>query len=111
MIVDQHRLTPILQFGALLLAIAIIGLMVLILGIHDDRMDGFRVFLLVASSMHFITGLGIILKTTWGYYLLLAYLYLMLLGIPIGTYLGLKGLRYVRDPRIKAFFGGRSLCI
>jgi len=41
----------------------------------------------------------------WGYYLMKIYLFILLLGVPIGTYLALKALRYLKENEIKKFFG------
>jgi hypothetical protein len=44
-------------------------------------------------------------RRMWGYFLMKLYLHIMLLGFPVGTYLALRALKYLRENQIIEFFG------
>jgi len=50
------------------------------------------------------TGLGVLYRTRWGYYLFKLFLYLLLLGFPIGTFISYKALSYMKRHRIETHF-------
>jgi len=64
----------------------------------------FRIFVLVNMFWYLLMGVGILLQKMWGYYLLKGFLYFMVLGFPIGTYFGIKSLRYLQEHHIKSYF-------
>jgi len=64
----------------------------------------FQIFAWVNICWYFLMGLGLVQQRIWGYYLLKIYLSVMAIGFPIGTYIGLKSLRYLKEKNIKDFF-------
>jgi hypothetical protein len=61
----------------------------------------FVIFISINIIFHLILGIGILMQKMWGLYLLKIYLYLLVLGFPIGTYIGVKSLRYIRENKIE----------
>jgi hypothetical protein len=57
------------------------------------------------SAWHYFMGVGILARRMWGYFLMKLYLHIMLLGFPVGTYLALRALKYLRENQIIEFFG------
>ena len=106
MLLDFNKFRPVRMSGILLITIGVAGLLFHFEHLTDLR---FRSFILVATGWHLVTGLGIILQKMWGYYLLKCYLYVLLLAIPIGTYIAWQSLRYLRDNEIEKFFQGKAL--
>src|SRR5688500_4953636 len=101
MLLDLDKFRPVRTGGILLITIGVAGLLFHFEHLTDPR---FTSFILVGTGWHLITGLGIILQRMWGYYLLKLYLYVLLLAIPIGTYIAWQSLRYLRDNEIERFF-------
>lgn len=54
---------------------------------------------------YLITGIGILMRKMWGYYLFKLFLYVLLLGFPIMTYISYKSLQYTKKNNIKVLFG------
>jgi hypothetical protein len=106
MLLDYDKFRPVRIGGIVLIMIGVAGFL-----FHFERLTDshFRWFILVTTSWHLLTGLGVILQKMWGYYLLKFYLYVLLLAIPIGTYVAWKSLGYLRENDIKKFFGGKAL--
>jgi len=98
-------LKPILIFSAILICSALIGIPLYISVLKDPRFGHeFSVFLLIMIFWHFTTGLGIILKKRWGMWLFKIYLYVLYLGVPIGTYIASKTLKYIKENKLEEFF-------
>lgn len=55
------------------------------------------------SVYHLIMGIKLVLKRKWGVILLKAYLHIIYLGFPIGTYLAKKGWRYIDENNIMIY--------
>jgi hypothetical protein len=106
MLLDFNKFRPVRTGGILLITVGVAGLLFHFEHLTDPR---FKFFILVTTSWHLITGLGIILQKMWGYYLLKLYLYVLLLAIPVGTYIAWQSLRYLRDNEIERFFQGKAL--
>ena len=51
-----------------------------------------------------VTGVGILLRKKWGYYLLKFVLYILLLSFPIGTIISYYSLKYMKNNNIKELF-------
>lgn len=76
--------------------------------VYEDRppeIYEFVTFIGLISSWYLITGLGILLKRRWGYYLFKSFLYLFLFVFPIGTFIAYASLRYMKRNHIKGLFG------
>ena len=52
----------------------------------------------------FATGVGILLRKAWGYYLLKSFLYLLLISFPIGTFISYKSLKFMEKNSIRKEF-------
>ena len=53
---------------------------------------------------YFVTGIGILKRKIWGYYLLKSFLYLLLLSFPIGTFISYKSLKFMKKNSIRKEF-------
>ena len=69
----------------------------------------FDVFAWINIFWYLLMGIGILQQRIWSYYMLKGYLYVLAIGFPIGTYIGLKSLKYIKEKNIKDFFVGRIL--
>jgi hypothetical protein len=75
-----------------------------ILGVKKDLQ--LLLYFWAACTILFIsTGVGIVLQKRWGYILFKFFLYLMVLGFPIGTIISYKTLAYMRQHQLKRSFG------
>ena len=61
-------------------------------------------FGMAISLWYLITGIGILTRKEWGYYLFKSFLYVLLLAFPIGTIISVKSLRYMKRNGIKNLF-------
>jgi hypothetical protein len=62
-----------------------------------------------AVLFYLLTGLGVILRSKFGYYLFRVFLYIHLfVGFPITTVFAYRGLAYTQAPSVKRHFGIRS---
>jgi hypothetical protein len=105
MIVEFNRFKPIRTFGYILTSVGIFGTILLLAEWNDgDFTFVFRFFSICMAVLHLLTGFGILLRKSWGFYLLKFYYYVLMLGIPIGTFLAKKALDYIEENEIKVFF-------
>ena len=58
----------------------------------------------VISLWYLITGIGLLARKPWGYYLFKFFLYVLLLAFPIGTIVSYKSLSYIKRHGIKSLF-------
>jgi FtsH-binding integral membrane protein len=65
-------------------------------------------FGIIISSWYLATGLGIIRRVKWGYYLFIFFLWILLLAFPIGTIISFKTLKYIRRNHIKELFFSKT---
>ena len=56
----------------------------------------FYIFGIAVSLWYLATGIGILLRKKWGYYLFKSFLYFCLLLFPVGTLISFYSLRYIR---------------
>ena len=54
--------------------------------------------------LYFLTGIGILKRKVWGYYLLKFFLYVLLLSFPIGTFISYKSLKFMKKNSIRKEF-------
>ena len=110
MILDYKYFRPVKVAGIFfIIASAVCGILYLSV-LNDPRMDlSFHIFILVNFYWHLLTGIGILQQKIWGFYLLKIYVYFLTLGFPIGTYYGVKSLRYLREKSIKNFFAKQAI--
>jgi putative copper export protein len=67
--------------------------------------SGVILFVGISLIYYYLTGIGMILKTKWGYILFKTFLYLALLAFPIGTVISYITLSYIKKNNIKQYFG------
>ncbi len=106
MIHDYSLFRPVKTAGIFLILFSVVIGAAHVFGFFKDPDfdKSFDIFFLIIFIWHLSTGLGILSQKMWGYYLLKFFLYIMVLSFPIGTYFGVKSLRYLRENNIKSFF-------
>jgi len=110
MILDYNRFKPIRTFGYILAAVGIFSAFLLLAEWNDPNFTiTFKIFSIFMAVWHLLTSLGILMRKSWGFYFLKFYLYVLMLGIPIGTLIAKKILDYIRDNEIKIFFLSREI--
>ncbi|PKN66657.1 MAG: hypothetical protein CVU57_05230 [Deltaproteobacteria bacterium HGW-Deltaproteobacteria-15] len=101
--IDYYR--PIKYFG---LFFVISGFAVFVLYIVSSIDYGFRlgfvIFSVSASLLQIITGLGLLFRRLWGFYLFRFQLHLLYFAFPLGTWLAHRTLRYIDKYRIIEYF-------
>ncbi|MCP3876647.1 MAG: hypothetical protein GY699_26360 [Desulfobacteraceae bacterium] len=102
---NNNVLRPVIIFGYCLVLMSFIILLVHSSSERTSFKMEFRSFAISVSLFHFVIGLGVLLKKKWGYYCFRLYLYLISVGFPIGTFIGLKMLKYIDKHDVKKFFG------
>jgi hypothetical protein len=113
----DDTLKVIRRFGVVLIVLSLIAVVFIanlfFLNKSSD-LDAFgiggqfrEVFYLIVSwvILTLMSGIGIVYPTRWGYILFKCFLYLLLLGFPIGTYISYKTLSYMKRHQIKRHFG------
>jgi hypothetical protein len=104
---DSDLIKPINNFGMIIITIGLLGLCLHIFMVFDpDYTIDFQVFVIVLSCLHLLGGLGVFLKTKYGWYALKIYLYSLYFMVPIGTYIAIKTLKYIKQNNIEKFFNG-----
>ena len=56
------------------------------------------------SLFYLVSGIGILMRKKWGYYILKLFLFLFIINFPIGTIIAYKSLSYMKKKNIKQFF-------
>jgi hypothetical protein len=104
----MHRATalqPLVFGGKFLIGLGLCGLVMHVLSLSStEYILAFRVLLVTSSAFYLVTGTGLLLERRWGLLCLKGLLYFCCLGVPIGTYFALRGLRYMRRYNIEQFF-------
>jgi hypothetical protein len=62
------------------------------------------IFVTIVATWYVVTGIGILRRTRWGYYLLKSILYVLLVSFPIGTFISYKSLKFMKKNSIKNEF-------
>ena len=62
-------------------------------------------FMIAVNLFYLLAGIGVLLLTKWGYILFKLFLYILLIGIPIGTIISYITLSYMKRHKIKQYFG------
>lgn len=102
---NNNILKPIKFFGGILIVASFSGIFMFYSVQADPEYDGlFDVFLISMSSFYFITGVGLLAQKAWGFYLFKLFLFIWLLGVPIGTYISYKTLQYIKKHDLEKFF-------
>jgi hypothetical protein len=102
---NNDILRPVKIFGSILFIIGFIGIIFDFTYLNDPELStGFKIFGVVVSMWHLLGGIGVLLKKAWGFYIFKSYLYILILGIPIGTYIAFKMLGYIKRNNLKEYF-------
>ncbi len=106
MIVRYVTLPRPLQYCALILICSCILGAVLLYGIMTDPHFGFSfsVFVVMMIILHLFVTVGLVSKKRWGLAIFKAYLYLLLIGIPVGTYIAKRTLKYIKHNEIDKLY-------
>jgi hypothetical protein len=65
---------------------------------------GFQFFIMCVCFMHAFLGAGVVLKKRWAFLCFKYYLYMLFLVIPIGTYVAVITLRYMKKHNFHMLF-------
>jgi len=86
---------PIRIFGFILIGMGLYG--EYFLSSIKSSMGSFQVyFFAIVCAYYFLTGLGVIIKSQWGYFLFLLFLSILILAFPIGTFISYKTFKYMK---------------
>jgi hypothetical protein len=89
---------PLLYFAMTLIGSSVPGFGLLLSVQKDKGFDAdFALFLIIMIIVHLLVGAGILSRKHWGFIIFKGYLYLLLLAIPIGTYISHKTLCYLKQ--------------
>lgn len=112
----DDAIRPIKIFGAVLIVFAVGGALFFIpfflsetspLSIFGSRPRPYFHLYFWAGSVvfYFLTGVGVMRLTKWGYFLFKLFLYVFFVAFPIGTIISYITLSYMRKHQIKRHFG------
>ena len=102
---DNNILNPIKYFSGILIVSSFIGIFMLFSLQTDPEFDSsFKIFLIGMIIFHLITGVGLLFKKAWGFYLFKLFLFIWLLGVPIGTLISWKTLQYIKKHDLEKYF-------
>lgn len=105
MIVDKNIFKPIKTLGFIFLVSGFIFIFYNVVNWNEFIFGvGERIFMMTIATWFMLTGIGILLKKPWGFYLLKSVLYLLYIGWPLGTMLAKWILKYIKDNEIKLYF-------
>lgn len=101
----NNILKPIKFFSGILIISSFIGIFMFFSLQTDPEFDSsFKIFLIGMIIFHFITGVGLLIQKFWGFYLFKLFLFIWLLGVPIGTFISYKTLQYIKRHDLEKFF-------
>jgi hypothetical protein len=101
----NNILKPIKIFSGILIIASFIGIFKFFSFLVDPEFDSsFKVFIIGMFIFHFITGIGLLTQKIWGFYLFKLFLFIFLLGVPIGTLISWKTLQYIKKHDLEKFF-------
>jgi len=119
----EDNIKPIKIFGAVLIVLSLLGILlqggpflldpnspIYVFG-QTHQTHFLFWFWIISVSFYFLTGVGVIYLTRWGYILFKVFLYLLFLGFPIGTFISYKTLSYMKRHQIDKYFGVRYLSL
>ncbi len=100
---DPLKLTK--RFGWVFVISSFAGLGMWFYLLNDSNFDSsFSIFLGYMTAFHLMMGLGLLLQKLWGYYLFNLFLYILILGFPLGTYISYKTIQFMKAHKLKNFF-------
>jgi hypothetical protein len=102
---NNDILRPVNIFGSILFLIGFIGIIYDFTYLTDPELStGFKIFGVIVTMWHLLGGIGVLLKKVWGFYIFKSYLYILILGVPIGTYIAVKMLGYIKRNKLKEYY-------
>jgi hypothetical protein len=102
---EDELYRPIKYFGYAFVAIGLLGFATLAFCLMDVKYQAVVwAFIGSVSLLHLILGIGILNRKKWGLLIFKAYLNLLYIGFPIGTYLARQTLKYIKDNRLEDLF-------
>jgi hypothetical protein len=99
----NNKLKPIKMFGYVLIGASISVVLFTSWLVHQGLSPLFY-FTAVVTTWYFLTGIGIIKLTKWGYYLFKFFLVTLFVAFPIGTFISYVTLSYMKKNDIKKYF-------
>ena len=103
--IDYELFKPIRNFGSLIMAFGVAGIICLIIFINDSEvMFGGKIFFIVVSSFNFFMGYNIVARNRLGFKCLKIYLYMIYPGFPLGYFYAKKSLEYIKENKIERFY-------
>ena len=94
-------------FGYCLIGISILGFLYHVyINYHFSLSQERLYFLLIVLIWYMATGVGILIRKKWGYYLFKVFLYCLLVSFPIGTIISYLSLKYMKKNNVKDLFWG-----
>jgi hypothetical protein len=75
-----------------------------VLSTIEGRPIWMNYFGIAVIGWYFLTGIAILSRQKWGYYLLKLFLYILFVAFPIGTFISYKSLAYIKTNNIRAIF-------
>lgn len=105
----DREIKPIVIFGYVLMVLSVVSVVFFYwVSLQVDMKQSDFYFIASVTAWHLITGLGVIMRTKWGYYLFKFFLYLLIISFPIGTFISYKTLKYMKKNNIKKYFFEKS---
>ncbi len=109
----DSEIKPIVIFGAVIIVFTLFSMFFFfspkspayIFSFYNERPQSVLHFIIAVNLFYFLTGVGVILRMKWGYFLFKVFLYLMFLAFPIGTVISYVTLSYMKRHKIKTHFG------
>jgi hypothetical protein len=112
MALDYKYFRPIRIAGICFVIFGVLCVLIYLSLLKDLNFDStFRIFVLINIFWYLLMGLGILFQKIWGYYLLKIFSYALVISFPMGTYFGVKSLRYLREHNIKSYFAKQAIDI
>jgi len=69
-----------------------------------DQTSSHYIFGIIVTFWYLITGIGVLMRQRWGYYLFKLFLYVLFLAFPVGTFISYKSLVYIKTNNVKDLF-------
>jgi len=109
----EREIKPLVVFGAIIIGFTLFSAFFFFsstspayfFNFYEARSHSALYFLIGIHLFYLLTGIGVILRARWGYFLFKLFLYLTILAFPIGTIISYYTLSYMRRHRLEQYFG------
>ncbi len=109
----ESEIKPIVVFGAVIIGFTVFAAIFFFIpsspaffySLYEGPSLSAFYFLIIVHLFYLFTGVGVVLRTRWGYFLFMLFLYVTLLAFPIGTIISYLTLKYMSKHHIKRHFG------